>query len=828
MLRAELLGRERWYVQLLLDKPCAMLAVGVLAGVVIQSHFNFSPFLWGCVCLLLACLFFSSMKISLLNNVVYKTAFVFLCFFCVGGLRLASFESAGADDIRNFASEDSQFVHIRGEIISDPFVVEPGDWLMAWASRCDAYTSFYANVHQIKSADGWAEISGTVKFYVGEAAESFGVGDVFESFCKIKTFSSADNPGQFDVRQNMANRGVFVSASTKSAEAIKITERRGDSFFSKAQGKLRTIATMGVESGLDSEDAAGMLNALLLGNRSKISRDIYKAFGKTGLLHFISLSGMHVGIFVWSVWWFGKKCGLACVGRAVLCILALGVFVVIVPARTATLRASLMCLVFFMGHVFKRKSSVLNSLGIAAIIIMLFRPRDVFGAGFAMSFGAVLGILFFGRGLGEIFFWPIRKIRYAFARRALAAAANILAVGISAWIGVSGVLVWHFHEVHPLSPLWTVLAFPFVSVILMGGVFKIFLSVLLPSLGGYFGAVLGAVVNFFIFFVRLLAEVPGNVIVVGKISGWVILGYYLLVGFWGLRLFQHKMIKHICCGAGMVFIFSGVMVFNPGRIRDGLHFDVLSVGAGQCAAAELAGGEFLMFDCCSISKNDVGSKIVLPYLNYSGIKKIEAVYLSHNDIDHYNGVAEAIEGRTVGKFYLVDKFISQMGSSNTAGVFGDFLKSRGLEINRPEEVMSYGETTVRKLWPGADGGDGLSDNDSSLVMMIEYAGRKIMLCSDISLAGQTELARLYEGLDVDVLISPHHGSVNTAMDGFAGVFKPEYVITSCAGYQYDRIIKSEKSDIAYKTCESFFTSRHGRVSVAIDSEGRIVVNGYRL
>ncbi len=159
---------------------------------------------------------------------------------------------------------------------------------------------------------------------------------------------------------------------------------------------MRQTATQALLGNLSLEDRSrGLLEALLLGYRGHIDSTTYRAFRKTGLLHFISLSGMHLGILVGIIWWLCKTAGLTKPARAIICIIAIGVFLLIVPPRAPTLRAAVICLVFCLSFFFRRKSNSLNTLSLAAITLLLIRPTNLFEAGWQLSFASVLGLILF-------------------------------------------------------------------------------------------------------------------------------------------------------------------------------------------------------------------------------------------------------------------------------------------------------------------------------------------------------------------------------------------------------------------------------------------------
>jgi beta-lactamase superfamily II metal-dependent hydrolase len=108
------------------------------------------------------------------------------------------------------------------------------------------------------------------------------------------------------------------------------------------------------------------------------------------------------------------------------------------------------------------------------------------------------------------------------------------------------------------------------------------------------------------------------------------------------------------------------------------------------------------------------------------------------------------------------------------------------------------------------------------VLLIEYAGRKILFCSDITADAQGKLMNLYPQLDVDLMITPHHGSGRTTDPNFLTAFKPEFLITSCTDARISSI-----SPAIMKHSQSYYTCKDGAVTALIDSAGQIRLSTYK-
>jgi competence protein ComEC len=131
---------------------------------------------------------------------------------------------------------------------------------------------------------------------------------------------------------------------------------------------------------------------------------------------------------------------------------------------------------------------------------------------------------------------------------------------------------------------------------------------------------------------------------------------------------------------------------------------------------------------------------------------------------------------------------------------------------------------IQMLWPDETipQTNELSDNDSSLVCLIEFADRRILLCSDIEEFAQRELLHLNPEPRADIVIAPHHGSGKNLWSEFVKNLEPEILICSCNQRQYERqqAIKSQKNT------KAFYTATDGTITIRINKNGLITANTF--
>ncbi|MCJ7730493.1 MAG: MBL fold metallo-hydrolase [Sedimentisphaerales bacterium] len=251
----------------------------------------------------------------------------------------------------------------------------------------------------------------------------------------------------------------------------------------------------------------------------------------------------------------------------------------------------------------------------------------------------------------------------------------------------------------------------------------------------------------------------------------------------------------------------------------------LDIGHGQAILAELPSGANILFDAGSLSRSDVGSRVVAPFLLYSGIGKLDAVVISHGDIDHINGILEILDDYPAKFIYSND--INDQQNRPTVEFLRKELFKKDVEIRPVNDINQVASTaTVKLLGPSREiyEDNEINPNDRSAVTMIEYAGKRILICSDIEKFAQREILRLYPGIKADILIAPHHGSIKTLDDAFINKTEPNIVISSCnkSSYEKGQVIRLQKDP------NSYYTGRDGAITVRVGGDGTVETDAFKI
>jgi competence protein ComEC len=742
---------------------------------------------------------------------------------------MVSFNSAPPNDIRNLVGSKATPAAVRGLIVTEPYI-DGNDWQFSRFTPKDRGSSFYLELTEAEATTGWVNTSGLVRVRVNEPIFDLRAGDRVQMYCLLNKFDSPTNPGEFDMAKYMARNGVFVAGSADSRQAIELLSSDATGLFTRIKAKLRKIAVNALLGGPYPRDQSeSLLLALVLGHRTNIDKETYNAFRKTGLLHFVCLSGMNFAMVIGFVWWVCKTAGLMKPGRAIVCTITAAVFLMVVPENAPAFRAAVICFAFCASFIFRRNSNSFNSLALAAIVLLLMKPTGIFQPDWQLSFVSVLGILLFSGPIQNFlnervsawFVEPENRTQLSQGGfKIVSLIIPVCAVSVAAWFANIGILLYHFYGIQYLTSIWTVIVSPLIAVVSLLGYLKLIVTFFLPSVSAVMGVIANYLSDWLIWIVKLFAGLNISEILTGKTNIVVILLFYGLIVFaFFFRLRRPAIKKAICVTAALTLIVSLAIPWWQRTHGDNLTVTILDVGHGQAILAQLPGGVNILFDAGSLSRSDVGTRVVTPFLRYSGIGKIDAVVIGHGDIDHINGLPE-VTGDTRTKAVYASKSFSE-DSRQTTKFLRDELQQI-VEINVAEInnlPQKFGSSKIRVLWPIPDiqENNSISDNNKSVVTLIEYAGKRVLICSDIEKFAQREILRLYPDLKADVLIMPHHGSAKTSEPSFADKTGAAVTIASSSESSYEKgqVIGPQRG------LKSYYTGKDGAVTIRVSKQGAI-------
>lgn len=602
-------------------------------------------------------------------------------------------------------------------------------------------------------------------------------------------------PGSFDYRQYLADRGIYLTGYLRSPACLAALHlsSAGESWTTTLHywpQRLRQKLNRFIAAAPLAPPATGLYQALITGELALVPPETLTAYRTSGAFHLLSISGTHLALLA-------LLCGLIfnlLLRRSQLLLLnfsvtkitaALTVLVLIVYSLLAgmnppVVRSLIMAVCLIGALLINRPHSLANSLGLAVLVSLIWNPADLFHASFQLSYAAVIGIVTLHTACGDRF----KTIAEEGAARRLARwLLATLAVSLAALLATAPLTQYHFRQVALISPLSTLLLAPLLCLIALPlGLVASLLSSWLPSaatslleLGGLSlagaewlnGQLAGLPVNSWQPPLMPLAAIPF---------------YYL--GLAGLLLSRNSLAARAVAAASLAMVLglliSPPVISSPSETR----VTFLDVGQGNATLLEFPGGRNILVDGGSSGSDnyDVGAEVILPYLQYSGIRELEGLVITHDHGDHLNGLATIIDRFPPATVWTNDNAVKSVALTAVL----DKATRHGAKIKVPaqgENILSAPDNLLTCLSNHhLRSYGGLPENRRSLVLRLTSRERTFLLPGDIMAADGESLLADGESLGCDVLLAPHHGSDNSASLVLAGAGRPKRLIVSAGGY----------------------------------------------
>ncbi len=727
------------------------------------------------------------------GRVVMATALTLLAAAALGGAwEHWRWNYIDRDDLGRFTSEASGPACVE-VVLTERVQIAPAS-ARSPLRAIPARTFSEATVRAVAIRDGatWRPAAGNSRLRVAGELHGLVPGDRLRVFARLGRQPAPLNPGQYDWAAAERRNGRLCELYCDDPACVAVTLPAEAGSAGRMVFAIRSWCSEQLAAAVGPRDAPLVL-ATLLGDQERLTDETKEAFLKTGSIHLLVISGAHVAMLAAIVWGAARGLGLPARWQLGVTLGAIVLYAAVVGHEPSVTRATILAVAMLLALEAGRRVSAGNLLGAAAIVVMALNPNELFRSGTQFSFLAVAALVVAGRWLvrprqvdpltrliAETRAWPVRLVRKWTRSLAL-----VTAVSIAVGVAVAPLVAYHFHVVSPASALLTPLASPLVGVAIAAGLAAVTVGWLVPPLGAVFGTICGGSLHLTQLLVESLQDAPGAFGYCASPGAWWLCGLYgaggLMVAVPALRP-----AKLWLASLAMTWATVGYMSLDAGRPADGeLRCTFLSVGHGTCAVLELPNRQTILYDAGSLGSPEMATEIIASYLWERGISRIDAIVLSHADIDHYNGVPGLLERFPVDVVYVSPMMFDPvvlLGNQAAPNYLRQVLEERRVPLREVwmNDRLRTGKSGVMidVLHPPEQGMIG-RDNANSILLAIEYAGRRILLPGDLESPG-IERVMADPALDCDVLLAPHHGSEQSDPPGFAAWSSPEWVVMSGA------------------------------------------------
>lgn len=705
-----------------------------------------------------------------------------------------------------------------------------------------------------------------------EAAEP---GDLLRARGELRAVEQAGNPGQFDAAAYYACQKIWYRLWAE--QAPEICSRRS---IRKVLFRIREKLT-GAYSGCMREAPAGILSAMLMGDKAFLTEESRRNFQTGGCLHLLVISGLHVTLLGMGLLQILLRLRMPQTPACLLSAVCMILYTALTGFPVAAVRACIMFLVLVAARVTRWSYDSACSLSLAAILMLLTNPGYLFHAGFQLSFAAAgaasLVSPLLSRFLKEFFGHSQKKekddraAKESRKRKWLQNMLQMIKENTILWGAVQlctlPLTAYYFFEIPVWSLPLNLLLVPCVQYVLGAGVIGSLALMFLPQAGKLllFPADLG--LDLYDRILSLARIIPGSSVVCGRPAIWQMLVYYSVL-IYVLRILNRRIPKLKKCSSqtgekpagGLRTVYrctailaAACMVLflrNPPAFR----LVMANVNQGDCILIQ-SGKRVFLSDGGSTDVQNVGKYRILPYLESQAVGYVDAAYISHNDTDHMNGIEEILiliaEKQTALRIGCIcmpewmlqtEDGIRIAAEAHAAGA-GVRSLQRGnkmisgdlcIEVLHPFRMYDEAaggdkdqilERTEVQIINGIPTGGAQAGNAGSVVLQISYHGFTALLTGDLEKEGENELLPYLS--DIDCLKVGHHGSRWSTSKEFLEVTRPEIALVSApAKSMYGHPHQETLDRLEGAGAAIFATKDAGAVEIRVNRSGSAQVFTY--
>jgi len=619
-------------------------------------------------------------------------------------------------------------------------------------------------------------------------------GQAWQLTVKLKKPHGRFNPGSFDYERWLFVENIGATGYVRNTpEPILLKPASLWQSYTAIRQQISDQLTVL----LPKSEYVGLIKALTIGQKHEINAKQWEVFKKTGTIHLLAISGLHIGLISSLAYFLLLKIAvrLAVVSpqktAAISAVLVAIFYSALAGFSVPTQRALIMLIVIMSAIVLQRNTLTKNTLALAMLAVVLHDPLAVLSAGFWLSFLAVSIIVFsLSARLGKTGYWvAATKIHFVTA------------------IGLSPLLLFYFQQISIIAPLANFVVVPVVSLLIVPLCFIAVLTMAISTdLSLIFLQLIDVILKVLFELLSIMADLPYSTITTTTPSFYVIpfalLGVFILLSPKGIP----------ARWLGSVFLLPIILSKQSSLNEGDFELTLFDVGQGLATVIQTS-NHTLVFDTGAkySEQFDMGSSVVIPFLKYKGITKVDTLLISHGDNDHMGGAKAIIEKIDVqGVLSSVPQLLKNYQALQcVAGQQWVWDKVK-FEIISP----------VLNVFNG--------DNNNSCVLKVSSLDQSVLLTGDIEKEAESWLLKQQgDRLKSDVLIAAHHGSKTSSTLEFLKAVNPDVILIP-AGYRNRFSFPHKQVIDRYAALNKAWmnTADSGAITVAIENN-QLTVNSMR-
>ena len=622
------------------------------------------------------------------------------------------------------------------------------------------------------------------------------------------------DPGVGDAERQLAWRGVALVWSVKSDRLVDVTARgtRLEEAVASARATVRQAVASSV--GPWSVRSAAVVSAILIGDRAGLDADVERRLQEAGTYHVIAISGGNIAILAGLCIYLFRAFRAGPRNSALLVIVMLTAYAFVVEGGSSVGRATLMAAIYFAAQLCDHRTLPMNVAALTAAILFCADPLQVVDAGFALTFGATLGILVGMSKVADVL--P--------ASPWLRAPAALLVASACAEISLLPVSAFVFSRVTFAGLIVNVAAIPSMTLVQIAGMAVVGLMWLSPDLARSIGwiAHLGvegligsaALVDLFPWLTQRLAPPPLLVMAVYYASLICVASASLVVPILRTAVVRLGTLGLIVTGSWII-----TAPTFASRSAQPLRVTFLDVGQGDAAIVQFPDGRTLSVDAGGLASTttfDLGARVISPAFWALGVRRLDYMSVTHGDSDHLGGAASVFRDFTpfeVWEGVPVPPHAPMRELRALADAGGAVWRTL-----QPADRVRFGDVELVVHHPPRPEWERQRvRNDDSEVIEIRYGGVSFVFTGDIGTDVERTIAPSFTRAPVRILKVPHHGSATSSSQAFLDVLRPDIAVISAGrGNPFGHPVPSVLERYRKIGAAIYRTDQDGAVTVETD------------